>query len=85
MLCAILCSATVFACTQDQAEVITGGACSIKELNLEKNKTIHQRTNPLLQGERDLRPVKLTPANMPKQVEKCLFGMCLYQKILEGR
>lgn len=86
VLCTILCSAAVFACTQDKAEVITGGACSIKELNLEKNKTIYQRTDLLPNGERDLRPVKLTPPTMPKSSDdKCLFGMCLYQRILEGK
>lgn len=70
-----------FACSQEKAEVITGGACSIKELNnLEKEKTVKKNFLPL--GERDLRPVKERPV-MPLSDDDCLFGMCLYRTILE--
>jgi len=86
--------ATVFygtaalACSQEMSGsktegMITGGACSISELNnLEKNKSV-QKMSPFPIGERDLRPVKLSSPK-PNDVE-CLLGLCLYQKVLEGK
>ncbi len=75
---------SVYACIQDSAGYITGGACSIKELqNLEKNKSEQNKYQFQKKNGIDFAP------NMrPSQIQSidsfnCLFGMCLYRKILE--
>lgn len=82
ILCCILCSTAVLACSQNNTANITGAACSIKELNnLEKN-VVKQRK--MINEERNLRPVKINPANTFSDDNDCLFGMCLYKKILDN-
>lgn len=84
VLCVVLFGSAVIACTQNSAEVITGGACSIKELkNLEKNTTARKGIKFLPFTERNLRPVKTLPVMEKSNNDECLFGMCLYRRILE--
>lgn len=75
---------SVYACSQDTAGFLTGGACSVKELkNLEKTNVLQKRKNFLPSGERNLRPVRQVPGVAKSDDDDCLFGMCLYKKILE--
>lgn len=64
------------ACSQTQ-ESMTGGACSIKDLqNLEKSKK--QESN-FDKTDQDLKPVKSSPE---KQKSGCeLFGLCLREHL----
>ena len=83
VFCAAICVMPVFGCAQVTGNM-TGGACSIKELqNLEKNKTSQERVYFQVKPERNLRPVKTNPEirNMP--IEGCLFGKCLMKEILD--
>lgn len=75
------------ACPQGTAEVVTGGACSIKELqNLEKHRTEKSKLNFLPYGQRNLRPVRQQVQQTPKTGDdNCLFGGCLYKKLIEGQ
>lgn len=80
---AAICLMPVFGCEQ-MTKNITGGACSIKELqNLEMNKSSQEKVFFQVKPERDLRPVKTNPEirNMP--IEGCIFGNCLMKEILE--
>lgn len=80
--CAVFCAVPVFACSQT-AEKVTGGACSIKDLNnLEKNETLQVGVTP--KRERDLRPVKLGQEYPKRLSDKCLLGLCI-QKTLLGK
>lgn len=88
LACAVFslaCSSTsVYACSQDTAGFMTGGACSIKELkNLEKTKNLQERKKSQSDIERNLRPVRQIP-NEQKIINKnCLFGKCFYRQILD--
>ena len=86
-LCAILVSAAVFACSQDtvvtRGGIVTGGACSISELNLEKNKSVMKKADFLPLGEKSLNQVKTQPVKPLSNYDDCLFGRCLYKQIIE--
>lgn len=77
---------SVWACSQKTTGDITGGACSIAELNLENKRAgedgkffgFHPK------GEKDLRPVPLQSISK-KTGERCLFGTCLYKSLLGGK
>lgn len=84
ILCAVLCAISASACTQQNGS-ITGGACSIKELNLEKNKAENSKMRFLPYNERNLRPVKIRIEMSKSTDDECLFGMCLYRQIMEGK
>lgn len=90
IILALLCTAPSWAsCTQEKIgtfrgglfkeEVVTGGACSIKDLNLENNKVTKETVMP-----RNLRPVRSNPRIPSSFNDDCLFGMCLYRRILEN-
>lgn len=82
VLLVVLCSGEVFACGEKQIESITGGACSILELNkLEKSKETMQP--PVLSEGKDLRPVRKTPVINKLDDNECLLGTCLYRIIVE--
>jgi hypothetical protein len=85
--CAVLFSAAVFACSQNsvvmRGGIVTGAACSIKELNLEKNKSVIQKTDFLPMGEKDFKPIKLNPTRPLSSYDDCLFGSCLYKEVLK--
>lgn len=81
---AMLFAVPTLACTQKMTGVITGGACSISELNnLERSKIKQGKMNSLPYGERYLRPVKIVPVMSKSNNDNCLFGMCLYRNILK--
>ena len=83
--CTIFCAEPVFAaCSQEPTEIVTGAACSIKDLNLEKNKTAQEKVNLSPTKERNLRPIK-PDSGMSQSVDNdCILGMCLYRNLLEG-
>jgi len=84
VLFAMLCSGATFACSQNPVGSITGGACSIAELNnLENNKTVKERINLLPQVGRDLRPIQRN-SQITKIYENCNFGTCFYRIFYEG-
>ena len=87
VLFALLCSGVAFACSQDVksgAGGVTGGACSISELNnLENNKTVKERINLSSGVGRDLRPIQRN-SQMTKLNENCTYGTCLYRIFYEG-
>lgn len=88
VLSVLFCTSVYAACTQNEAEVVTGGACSIKELqNLEKHRTEKSKMNFLPYGQRNLRPVRQQVQVMPKMGDDdCLFGRCLYKSLInKGR
>lgn len=69
---------------QSKSTQITGGACSIKELNnLENNRAVKGKINLPYGLERNLRPVK--PNSEMFKSNDCLFGTCLYRTILENK
>lgn len=84
ILCAVFYAAPALACSKDSGN-ITGGACSIQELNLEKNRTENSRIRFLPYNERDLRPVKIKVEIQKSTDDECLFGMCLYRQIIESK
>lgn len=83
VLFAVFCTMPVWACS-NKAGSMTGGACSISQLNnLGKNEKMQRKPNLLSKGERNLRPVKMVP-EITNPDEVCYsFGMCLRQVILE--
>lgn len=87
VLFAVLCSGVAFACSQDtnvQAGGITGGACSIAELNnLENAKTVKERVNLSSPTGRDMRPVRKS-SQITKLNDNCSYGLCLYRIFYEG-
>lgn len=63
---------------------MTGGACSIDELNnLDKTQMSEKKGGITLNTERDLRPVKIKSKAVPYRYSNCLLKMCLYQ-LFEG-
>ncbi len=84
-LCMTFCVMPVLGCKQETTGIITGGACSIKELNkLEENKNIQKRFKSELNGERDLRPVRAKSETEIFEVsDGCLFVPCLYKIIFK--
>lgn len=84
--CTIFCAEQALAtCPQKETEIVTGAACSIKELNLEKNKTAQEKINLSPTKERNLRPVKINSRVQQSDGDNCLLGMCLYRSLLEGK
>ena len=84
VLFAMFCSGATFACSQNPAGSITGGACSISELNnLENAKTVKERLNLSSPVGRDLRPVQKN-SQITKLGENCTYGLCLYRIFYEG-
>lgn len=82
IFCCYFCVNRASACSPNGTEEqITGGACSIKDLNnLESTRASKAKS---MGAERDLRPVKIN-SQMPKQQsDDCIFGKCLYRQILE--
>lgn len=78
VLFAVLCAIPVWSCSQ-QAGDITGGACSIKELNnLEKSKNEKEKVKLYSKRERNLRPTGLNPEITNICDVYCVFGMNLY-------
>ena len=62
---------------------ITGGACSIRELNnLENGNTEKRQAGFQLGSERNLRPIKPGSEKINTS-DDCIFGMCLYRSLLE--
>lgn len=83
--CTIFCAEQVLAaCPQKATEIVTGAACSIKELNLEKSRTAQEKTNLSQTKERDLRPTKLNAKTPAASVDTCFLGTCLYRNLLEN-
>lgn len=82
----VFCTSVYASCVQNEAGVVTGGACSINELqNLEKNRTEKRKMNFLPYGQRDLRPVRQQVQQMPKTDDDCLFGKCLYKTLINSQ
>lgn len=80
---AVLCAMPVWSCSLEKG-IITGGACSIKELNnLEKSRNPQEKVNLNSKRERNLRPVRLNPNIMKQDGGYCVFGMCLKKNLLE--
>lgn len=80
VLLVVLCSTEVLACEQKTGN-ITGGACSVSELKaLENNKT---ESDQMLQGEKDLRPIRKISITNRLGNDECLLGTCLYRTIIE--
>lgn len=78
---AILCIIPVSSCTRN-ADCVTGGACSIKDLAApEKNVNSHEKVS--LGQERNLRPVNLSPEITNPCDSYCIFGMTLQKIVLE--
>lgn len=83
VICAFIFVLPVYSCSQTEGN-ITGGACSIKELqNLEKSnssqeKSFFQQSKP----ERDLRPVRSNPEIRQMPPEGCVFGRCFLKEVL---
>lgn len=76
------------ACSTKINQGVTGGACSIKELqNLEKSKTVQGRFGVLQNSQRDLRPVATKPQTYyienPNKIVCPMRGMCLYRELFE--
>ena len=83
VLLVMLCGESVLACSQEATGNITGGACSISELNnLEKAKNATEKASLDSKGVKDLRPVKLVPQVPKSNDDSCLFGMCIYKTLL---
>ena len=65
---------------------ITGGACSVPDMNIERSKIATDDKYGLKPLEvkqfKDLRPVKVTLEKSKIQDVGCLFGPCLYRTIL---
>lgn len=73
----------VYSCSKESKEIITGSACTIKELqNLEKAKNPVERLNLEPKGERDLRPVRYTQEITNIKLKECKFGVCLPKSLL---
>lgn len=70
----------ISACSRDMPGTITGGACSIKELNTpgEAQNAI-KKVDIAPKKERDLRPIRINQKSMRTKSENCLLGLCLYQ------
>jgi hypothetical protein len=85
--CAILVSAAVFACSQEpvitRGGIVTGGACSINELNLEKNESVMKKADFLPSEENSLRSIKNQSTKPLSNDDGCLFGRCLYKQVIE--
>lgn len=79
----LFCGNSASACSQKGVNgQITGGACSIEELNnLENAKIQKGRMNFLSKQERDLRPYR--PFIESQKSADCIFGNCLYKTILK--
>lgn len=84
VICAFIFVLPVYSCPQNEAN-ITGGACSIKELqNLEKSNA-SQEKGFFQQSkiERDLRPVRSNPEIRQTPPEGCVLGRCLLKEVLD--
>lgn len=80
---AVLCTMPVWSCSREKG-IVTGGACSIKELNsLEKSRNPQEKVNLNSKRERNLRPVRLNPEIIKPGEGSCVFGMCLKKNLLE--
>lgn len=73
----------VYSCSQSGGN-ITGGACSIKELqNLENTRTSQEKSFfQTSKQERNLRPVKSNLEIRQMPPEGCVFGRCLLKEVL---
>lgn len=82
VLCALFFVLPVYSCTQNEGN-ITGGACSIKELqNLENSKTSQEKVFFQSKTERNLRPVRSNLEIRQMPPEGCTFGRCLLKEVL---
>lgn len=78
VLFAVLCAIPAWSCSL-QTGNMTGGACSIKELNnLEKSRSTKEKVNLYSKKEKNLRPTRLNPEIMNICDVYCVFGMNLY-------
>ena len=83
VLCAVLSVSPVCGCSQSNSTSMTGGACSISDINnLEKAKTTQGKIGSEPKVEVGLRPVKNTSEVRINKDKTCLFGECLYKSIL---
>ncbi len=71
-----------YACSLDQGS-ITGGACSIKNLeNLETKSAQPKKENwAKLPDDKDLRPVNIYQGTIKSNDNVCLFGPCLRSRL----
>lgn len=77
----LFCVVPVLGCSQVQRGIITGGACSISELNnLEKAETVKEQINPEIKDEKNLRPVKIVPKTS-KKGNICIFERCILKNL----
>ena len=84
VFCAVFSVLPVCGCSQENAGNITGGACSIKELNnLEKQRSEQGKIGSLSKMKVDLRPVRQNQEIRKNENPNCILGTCLYQTILD--
>ena len=75
----------VFACSVEIRGGVSGGACSIDELNNpEKINNSQEKVDLRFKEERNLRPVRMIPETSKPFGDDCLFGMCLI-KVISGK
>lgn len=83
VICAFIFVLPVYSCSQTEGN-ITGGACSIKDLqNLEKSNASQEKGFFQLKPERNLRPVRSNPEIRQMPPEGCVFGRCFLKEVLE--
>ena len=84
VFCVALFALPACGCSQENSANITGGACSIKELNnLEKSKNQQMDIDSKSKVGIDLRPVRINPEIRKSEDSTCVFGKCLYKTILD--
>ena len=87
ILFAMFCAMPIFACPSQSGDV-TGGACSVKDIKKLENERMGQGMQEGvnfnlrgLNGEKNLRPVKINPEIKNPSEESCIFCM---QKAIFG-
>lgn len=80
----LLFTSVAFACSQNETGITTGAACSIKDLNLEKSRTVERRPGFLPYGKKDAGSMRSIQSAPLYDNSECLFGMCLYRTILRN-
>ena len=75
-------TAYALGCSSKIEEVTSGAACSIQELNLEKNRTVQSKVNTEPEGEKDLRPIRIQGEMSEAKVDLCQYSSCIYKTLL---
>lgn len=81
---AVFYATPAFSCSLNEKDIMTGAACSVKELNeMQRNNFQQERINVNPEDESDFRPLKNKGKKGSEFHMGCPYGMCIQKSLFK--